>query len=82
MYILLSQCGKAGVSLPLSHLLNDVDDAVIELEKQENEFGEEDDEVWLGEPSAHLNHVSAYHQVVREQMHSIVHTLQSQHKKV
>ncbi|XP_057296028.1 uncharacterized protein LOC130624973 isoform X2 [Hydractinia symbiolongicarpus] len=75
-------CGKAGVALPLSQLLNDVETAALEENEAQTNLLEEEDEIWLGEPSAHLNHVSAYHQVVREQMQSIVETLQSQHKKV
>lgn len=43
---------------------------------------EEEDEIWLGEPSAHLNHVVAYHQVVREQMQATVDQLQKVHKEV
>lgn len=65
-------------------MLNDAEGATVieEEEKQMNGFIEDEDEIWMGEPSAHLNHVSAYHQVVREQMNSIVQTLQSEHKKV
>ena len=44
--------------------------------------GEEEDDVWLGEPSAHLNHVVAYHQVVREQMQATVKGLEKVHKEV
>lgn len=63
-------------------MLNDVETAALEENEAQTNLLEEEDEIWLGEPSAHLNHVSAYHQVVREQMQSIVETLQSQHKKV
>jgi len=77
--------GKAGEALPLSNLLNDAeytefvdeDGAILRPNKPDD-----DDEVWLGEPSAHLNHVSAYHQVVQEQMQSIVIALEKQHKQV
>merc|ERR1712226_234308 len=72
---------EAGIALPLSHLLNDGAFSKIEDDKSEHVLDEED-EVWLGEPSAHLNHVVAYHQVVREQMQSIVTSLQKQHKQV
>ena len=65
--------------MPLSHLLNDGHFASLPVER---ENGEEEDEVWLGEPSAHLNHVVAYHQVVREQMQSILGSLRTQHKQV
>ena len=65
------------MALPLSHLLNDLHSSDKPLNG-----AEEDDEVWLGEPSAHLSHVVAYHQVVREQMTSIVSSLQKQHKQV
>lgn len=40
---------------------------------------DDDDEVWLGEPTAHLNHVVAYHQLVREQMQAM---LRDQNKTV
>uniref|UniRef100_A0A7M5V337 Cortactin-binding protein-2 N-terminal domain-containing protein n=1 Tax=Clytia hemisphaerica TaxID=252671 RepID=A0A7M5V337_9CNID len=74
-----------GHALPLSHLLNDVDLAHVDNQAEDKSYllqGEEEDEVWLGEPSAHLNHVVAYHQVVREQMQTTVQDLQKVHKEV
>ena len=72
------------MALPLSQLLNDSSSAEIvnEVPGNENMGVDEEDEIWLGEPSAHLNHVVAYHQVVREQMQSIVVSLEKQHKQV
>ena len=72
------QKGEIGSSLPLSHLLGDghLASVVKNLELPSNE---DEDEVWLGEPTAHLNHVVAYHQFVREQMQAM---LQDQHKTV
>jgi len=70
----------------LSHLLNDVDLARVDSTSTDDKSyllsNEEDDEIWLGEPTAHLNHVVAYHQVVREQMQSTVADLQKVHKEV
>ena len=72
------------MALPLSQLLNDSSSAELVNEQPANENlgADEEDEIWLGEPSAHLNHVVAYHQVVREQMQSIVVSLEKQHKQV
>eukprot|EP00112_Aurelia_sp_Birch-Aquarium-sp1_P006048 Seg1675.11 transcript_id=Seg1675.11/GoldUCD/mRNA.D3Y31 product="CTTNBP2 N-terminal-like protein" protein_id=Seg1675.11/GoldUCD/D3Y31 len=70
--------GEIGSSLPLSHLLGDSQHANI-VKVQEIPTNEEDEEVWLGEPTAHLNHVVAYHQLVREQMQAM---LQDQHKTI
>eukprot|EP00112_Aurelia_sp_Birch-Aquarium-sp1_P017853 Seg418.11 transcript_id=Seg418.11/GoldUCD/mRNA.D3Y31 product="Cortactin-binding protein 2" protein_id=Seg418.11/GoldUCD/D3Y31 len=74
--IMTVQRGEIGSSLPLSHLLGDSQHANI-VKVQEIPTNEEDEEVWLGEPTAHLNHVVAYHQLVREQMQAM---LQDQHK--
>ena len=63
----------------MSNLLNDFECQLVSNDKRLNE---EDEEVWLGEPSAHLTHVVAYHQVVTEQMQTIVNSLQKQHKQV
>ena len=67
--------------------MNDMDLATVNSSTSDDKSyhlapGDEDDEVWLGEPSAHLNHVVAYHQVVREQMHSTVEQLNKVHKEV
>ncbi len=64
----------------MSHLLGDAKFAKVNTQDQQN--NEEDDDVWLGEPTAHLNHVVAYHQLVREQMQSMMQSLQDQHKTV
>ncbi|XP_065640793.1 uncharacterized protein LOC100200864 isoform X3 [Hydra vulgaris] len=71
--------GEVGTALPLSNLLNDFECQIVSNEKHATE---EDEEVWLGEPSAHLTHVVAYHQVVTEQMQTIVNSLQKQHQQV
>ena len=70
-----------GSALPLSHLLGDGQFATL-VRPQDVQTNEDDDEVWLGEPTAHLNHVVAYHQLVREQMQSMMQSLQDQHKVV
>lgn len=70
----------------MSHLLSDVDQAHVEDSPEDKSLylqnGEEEDDIWLGEPSAHLNHVVAYHQVVREQMQATVEGLEKVHKEV
>lgn len=75
---------NTGTAVPLSHLLNDTELACVQTpdEKTYGLNGEEEDDVWLGEASAHLNHVVAYHQVVREQMQSTVEDLQKVHREV
>ena len=66
--------------------MSDLDQAQVEDSPEDKSSyplnGEEEDDVWLGEPSAHLNHVVAYHQVVREQMQATVEGLEKVHKEV
>ena len=72
------------MAVPLSHLLTDSELAIVSKRNNVTEADEEDDDddIWLGEATAHLNHVVAYHQLVREQMQSMLDSLQQQHKVV
>eukprot|EP00794_Sanderia_malayensis_P006059 gene6059-6761_t len=73
--------GEIGSALPLSHLLSDTNYAKL-IKGQDDQVNDDDDDLWLGEPTAHLNHVVAYHQLVREQMQSMMQSLQEQHKTI